>query len=95
VLEQDGADQAVEIAAGDKAVALGNGGHGQPLSLQVERIKGWRSQGNLHHTLQFCIFQSGITAFLRDLQSTPRFLQTVAFHWHCRRTGIKVATSQQ
>jgi hypothetical protein len=39
---------------------------------------GWRSQGMVHHTLQFCIFQSRNCA---GLQSTPLFLQTVAFPW--------------
>jgi hypothetical protein len=30
VLEQDGADQAIEVTAGNEAEALGNGRHGFP-----------------------------------------------------------------
>jgi hypothetical protein len=35
---------------------------GFTLSFHEERITGWRSQGLVHHTLQFSIFQSCIFA---------------------------------
>jgi hypothetical protein len=52
VPEQDGTDQAVEVAAGDEAVALGSSRHGFTLSFHEERIMGWRSQVFVHNTLQ-------------------------------------------
>jgi hypothetical protein len=53
VLEEDGAHEAIEIAAGNEAVTLKYGGHRQ--TPFVSRMKmGWRSQDVVHHTAQYC-----------------------------------------
>jgi hypothetical protein len=57
---------------------------------------GWRSQGgSFIIPCSFTSFKAAFAAFLADLQPTPLFLQAVAFPWHRRLPGIKVATSQQ
>jgi hypothetical protein len=93
VLEQDGANQAVEVAAGNEAVALGNGGHRLYPFISCGTNNGLAQPGRLF--IIPCSFASFKAAFARDVQSTPLFLQAVAFPWLWRRPGIKVATSQQ
>jgi hypothetical protein len=50
---------------------------------------GWRSQDVVHHTLQFCIFQSRILLSTSFAIHAP-FLQAVAIHWHCGGQELKL-----